>query len=100
MSVLKKFFQYEVVRASSSLEKQGVVIQSLLKQTTAKSKSALILSRALEALQSIKDVALHYKGKVEASKPTNAADVVQIIAKDVDREGIFGAKESGDEDLE
>ncbi|TDL28331.1 hypothetical protein BD410DRAFT_737549 [Rickenella mellea] len=93
-------FIYEVVRASSTLQKQKVSLQrSSMTGAARTSQNSRLLSMAFEALKSTTAIAAHYEEKIQASKGSSAAAVLRIIAKDVDRDGVHGGKDRLEDDL-
>ena len=92
---LTKRYQYELVRSSTVLKKQEVLLKTLAPSYSSSTRPSPGSSPIEDTLSHILKVASFYEEKVLSGDTAigNVKDVLKIIAEDIEANGLHGARE-------
>lgn len=91
---LKYGRQYEFVRSSSVIEKQ----EQICLHSHKANRGDFLGHNSVDAMRNVKRTLAHYEGVVKQNGARDAASVLKIIAKEVDRDGLLGGKDKNDDE--
>jgi len=88
---------YEFVRSSAVLQKQQSYLQKVTHEGS-RINNADRRGSSASTMRSILSTVSYYEKKVQEGKTINATAVLRIIAKEVDRDGLYGSKDKNEDD--
>ncbi|KAF5368476.1 hypothetical protein D9758_002263 [Tetrapyrgos nigripes] len=87
-------FVYELVRSTSTLDKQATLLQTLsIPHSPRKSSRTTVTENAAALLSSILSTVHFYEQKITDARARSANQAMKVLAREIDRDGLHGSKE-------
>lgn len=88
--------QYELVRSSETIQAQQSIFTSLGFSDIGQRRASYSGRGATESLNNLMSLVEYYSGKIGSTSSANSA--MRLVARDVDKDGLVGAKDIPDVD--